>query len=60
MAVARKEASRSGKPMQKTKKKKLGAMGGGKPRMMGADQNLGTLNRKFLCAVCAHYLGYIG
>ena len=27
MAAARKEASRSGKPMQKAKKKKLGAMG---------------------------------
>ena len=36
MAAARKEASRSGKPMQKAKKKKLGAMGEGKPRMMGS------------------------
>ena len=60
MAVARKEASRSGKPMQKTKKKKLGAMGGGKPRMMGSYQNLGTLNRKLLRSFCVHYLGDIG
>ena len=36
MAAARKEASRSGKPMQKTKKKKFGAMGEGKPRMMSS------------------------
>ena len=36
MAAARKEASRSGKSMQKTKKKKFGAIGEGKPRMMGS------------------------
>ena len=36
MAAARKEALRRGKPMQKAKKKKLGAMGEGKPRVMGS------------------------
>ena len=36
MAPAPKEASRRSKLMQKAKKKKFGAMGEGKPRMMGS------------------------